>query len=101
MRLAPFLRLQLRQRSWTLSAVLAPPHDRGMTWSKWRFEVEPQLRHAPPSRCQTNSRVSTLMGSVSVGAAARRGLDIDREEVDLRRMGRLRLRNGAPLTASP
>ena len=77
-----------------MSAVLAPPHDRGVTWSKWRLEVEPQLRHAPPSRCQRNSRVSTLMRSVSVCAAARRGVEVDGEEVDLRRMGRLRSRNG-------
>ena len=39
-----------------LSAVLeAPPLEKGMMWSKWRFTVDPHLAHLPPSRFQTSS----------------------------------------------
>jgi len=67
MRLAPLRKLQWRQSTWTFSAVLEPPHERGMTWSKWRFCREPQFRHLPQSRYRAKSRVSTLIDSVSLG----------------------------------
>ena len=84
-------RLQRRQRSCTFSAVLEPPQERGITWSKWRSLREPQLRHRPPSRCQTKRRVSTLTGAVSsLGPGFEPRLRSD--AAGLRRIGRLRRR---------
>jgi hypothetical protein len=100
-RLAPFFRLQRRQRTWTLLAVLAPPQDRGITWSKCKSWRAPQLRQLPPSRCHTNRRVATLIGSVSLGdgcTVARAGRP---EDARRRRTDRLRRANGALTTQLP